>query len=115
MHDLPLLPIAGASGLGVGHRVTDKKDNTRDINVNAKAFIWLYVFRKGEKRNTGEKLKNAKAIEEITAYRERWKDHENTVGEDSLKVWTGLEMEGSEDVIWQCFKTFPTLYVGTNS
>jgi uncharacterized protein YaaR (DUF327 family) len=70
----------------------------------------------GKKRNTGEKLKSSKAIEEITAYRERWKDHVNTVGEDSQRVWAGLEMEGSEDVILQCFKTFSTtVYVGTNS
>jgi hypothetical protein len=48
----------------------------------------------GKKRNIGEKLESDKAIEEITAYRERWKDHVNTVGEDSLKVWARLEMGG---------------------
>jgi hypothetical protein len=49
MHDLPHLPFAGARGHGVGHTVTDKKENRHNINANAKAFIWLYVFRKEKK------------------------------------------------------------------
>jgi hypothetical protein len=70
----------------------------------------------GKKRNTSDKLENDNTVEEITAYRERWRDHVNTVGEDSMKLWAGLEMEGSEDDIFQCLKTFPTtVYVGTNS